>query len=92
MLIRECNHELEKFPPIIANMQELQRRKDIKQELEKHKQGETINLTVAVPWVCLQFVIVVFPDHTHLLYFGGNQNCLSQFRGNRPRMYISDLL
>ena len=21
------------------------------------------------PWVCLQFVIVVFPDHTHLLYF-----------------------
>ena len=22
----------------------------------------------AVPWVCLQFVIVVFPDHTHLLF------------------------
>ena len=22
-----------------------------------------------VPWVCLQFVIVVFPDHTHLLFF-----------------------
>ena len=21
---------------------------------------------LAVPWVCLQFVIVVFPDHTHL--------------------------
>ena len=21
------------------------------------------------PWVCLQFVIVVFPDHTHLLVF-----------------------
>ena len=21
----------------------------------------------AVPWVCLPFVIVVFPDHTHLL-------------------------
>ena len=20
------------------------------------------------PWVCLQFVIVVFPDHTHLLF------------------------
>ena len=20
---------------------------------------------VSVPWVCLQFVIVVFPDHTH---------------------------
>ena len=23
-----------------------------------------------VPWVCLQFVIVVFPDHTRLLFFG----------------------
>ena len=22
-----------------------------------------------VLWVCLQFVIVVFPDHTHLLFF-----------------------
>ena len=22
----------------------------------------------AVPWVCLRFVIVVFPDHTHLLF------------------------
>ena len=21
-----------------------------------------------VPWVCLRFVIVVFPDHTHLLF------------------------
>ena len=23
-------------------------------------------LFLEVPWVCLQFVIVVFPDHTHL--------------------------
>ena len=23
---------------------------------------------LAVPWVCMQFVIVVFPDHTHLLF------------------------
>ena len=23
-------------------------------------------LFLAVPWVCLQFVIVVFPDHTYL--------------------------
>ena len=21
-----------------------------------------------VPWVCLQFVFVIFPDHTHLLF------------------------
>ena len=25
-------------------------------------------LLFAVPWVFLQFVIVVFPDHTHLLF------------------------
>ena len=24
-----------------------------------------------VPWVCLRFVIVVFPDHTHLLFIKG---------------------
>ena len=27
-------------------------------------------LFLAVPRGCLQFVIVVFPDHTHLLFFG----------------------
>ena len=26
-------------------------------------------LFLAVPWVSLHFVIVVFPDHTHLLLF-----------------------
>ena len=26
-------------------------------------------LFLAVPWDCLRFVIVVFPDHTHLLFF-----------------------
>ena len=26
-------------------------------------------LFLVVPWICLQFMIVVFPDHTHLLYF-----------------------
>ena len=25
-------------------------------------------LCLAVSWVCLHFVIVVFPDHTHLLF------------------------
>ena len=25
-------------------------------------------LFLAVPWGCLQFVIVVFPDHTHLQF------------------------
>ena len=27
-------------------------------------------LCLMVPGVCLQFVIVVFPDHTHLLFLG----------------------
>ena len=26
-------------------------------------------LFLAVPWGCLQFMIVVFPDHTHLLFW-----------------------
>ena len=26
-------------------------------------------LFLTMPWVCLQFVIVVFPDRTHLLFF-----------------------
>ena len=26
-----------------------------------------VRLFLAVPWVCLQFVVVVFPDHTHFL-------------------------
>ena len=32
-------------------------------------------LFLAVPWVCLQFVIVVFPDHTHLLFFSCDVGC-----------------
>ena len=31
-------------------------------------QNELERLFLAVPWGCLQFVIVVFPDHTHLLF------------------------
>ena len=27
-----------------------------------------VQLFLAVPWVCLKFVFVVFPDHTHLLF------------------------
>ena len=26
-------------------------------------------LLPAVPWICLRFVIVVFPDHTYLLFW-----------------------
>ena len=34
-------------------------------------------LFLAVPWGCLRFVIVVFPDHTHLLFLQWSVNCLS---------------
>ena len=42
-------------------------------------------LLLAVPWGCLQFVIVVFPDHAH--YFeqirsSEKKNIYSFFRGN----------
>ena len=29
-------------------------------------------LFLAVPWGCLRFMIVVFPDHTHLLFLFRN--------------------
>ena len=31
-------------------------------------------LFLAVPWSCLRFVIVVFPDHTHLLFLNWYKN------------------
>ena len=34
-------------------------------------------LFLVVPWVCLQFVIVVFPDHPHLLFLNLLFNCMS---------------
>ena len=35
-------------------------------------------LFLAVPRGCLQFVIVVFPDHTHLLFFSNVLTCLGE--------------
>ena len=32
-------------------------------------------LFLAVPWGCLQFVFVVFPDHTHLLFLQESPLC-----------------
>ena len=34
--------------------------------------GNHERLFLAVPWDCLRFVIVVFPDHTHLLFMMHN--------------------
>ena len=38
---------------------------------------------LAVPRGCLQFVIVVFPDHTHLLFFIGERE--REREGERER-------
>ena len=35
-------------------------------------------LFLPVPWVCLHFVIVVFPDHTHLLFLVIKLTCVFQ--------------
>ena len=44
---------------------------------------------LAVPWVCLQFVIVVFPDHTHLLFFLSALRCRNQIPAKETK-YLSD--
>ena len=48
-------------------------------------------LFLAVPRGCLQFVIVVFPDHTHLLFLA---RILSLFRDkfNKPNNTIAQML
>ena len=42
-------------------------------------------LFLAVPWVCLQIVIVVFPDHTHFIFFDGHTCKLVLFDGHQRR-------
>ena len=37
-------------------------------------------LFLAVPWGCLRFVIVVFPDHTHLLFLIHKNMVFSDYR------------
>ena len=39
-------------------------------------------LLIAVPRGCLQFVIVVFPDHTHLLFFKKKISSCSELLSN----------
>ena len=52
-------------------------------------------LFLAVPWVCLQYVIVIFPNHTHLLFILVKQcNTKTIFKyakgiiHTKPRNYI----
>ena len=43
-------------------------------------------LFLTVPRGCLQFVIVVFPDHTHLLFF--NKTIAAQVHGSNFVIFI----
>ena len=46
-------------------------------------------LFLAVPWVCLRFVIVVFSDHTHLLFLTKNlQPDLDKLFEHVPSKYL----
>ena len=38
-----------------------------------------VRLFLAVPWGCLRFVIVVFPDHTHFQLFSYRENMTPSF-------------
>ena len=54
----KIGHYGEPICEIILNLGQWYRRRCFKVE----------RLFLAVPWGSLQFVIVVFPDHTHLLF------------------------
>ena len=45
-------------------------------------------LFFVVPWVCLQLVILVFPNHTHLLFL---IVCLSILSRSEPKLFIKQL-
>ena len=43
-----------------------------------------------MPWVGLQCVIVVFPDHTHLLIFNGTESIVVYFMFCRYSLFWQD--
>ena len=45
-------------------------------------------LFLAVPWVCLRYVIVAFPDHTHLLFLLFNTSLTFQFLGCKHYIFM----
>ena len=49
-------------------------------------------LFLAVPWGCLRFVIVVFPDHTHLLFLSTQTtiNLLSLCTEDVSNKFVTD--
>ena len=49
-------------------------------------------LFLAVPRGCLQFVIVVFPDHTHLLFLSGEPQAILKKKLSPPLLYMLAVL
>ena len=55
-------------------------------------------LFLAVPWGCLRFVIVVFPDHTHLLFLfktkkiNNNRCIISQYKKIGYNINVTDCM
>ena len=47
-------------------------------------------LFLAMPRGCLQFVIVVFPDHTHLLFLS-SQGHYTSSRGSKYNQFVCNL-
>ena len=48
-------------------------------------------LFLVVPLGCLRFVVVVFPDHTYLLFYIQRKLSLDGKRGGSQEMLISDV-
>ena len=46
-------------------------------------------LFLAVPWSCLRFVIVVLPDHTHLLFLVVDVVVVGYFSKNKTKCIIT---
>ena len=47
-------------------------------------------LFLAVPWGCLRFVIVVFPDHTHLLFLQSGSEIIKLFHAQLIHVCLPD--
>ena len=45
-------------------------------------------LFLAVPWGCLRFVMVVFPDHTHLLFIASGKHKLLIYVVPYYKLYV----
>ena len=46
-------------------------------------------LFLAVPWGCLQFVIVIFPDHTHLLILDTSYNNIVKKNNREYKIFFT---